>query len=92
MREFVPILNRCEDASLKGLILHPRKNVAFLGSGSSTADVSEVLLPCEILWCSTVLEQQRLLMLKGSCCQNFSGHSCNISNHYYFDMVLAKDL
>jgi hypothetical protein len=24
-------------------------------------------------------------------CQNFSGGRCNISNHYNFDMVLAKD-
>jgi hypothetical protein len=30
-------------------------------------------------------------MFEGSCCQMFSGHQQNISNHYCFGTVLTKD-
>ena len=73
------------------LILHLTKDAALLDSGSSTLDLSVVPLHCKILWCSTVLKQQILLMSEWSCFQMFSGHKQNISNHYCFGMVLAKD-
>jgi len=75
---------------MKVLIIHLRKDAELLGFGSSTIDLSKVLLCCEILWYSTVLKQYRLLMSEGSSCPNSSGCRSNISNHYYFYMMLAK--
>jgi len=37
------------------------------------------------------LKQLGLLMFEGSSCQFFSGLRSNVSNHYYCDLVLAKD-
>jgi hypothetical protein len=44
-------------ASLKRLTVHLRKYAALVGSGSSMSDFSEVGLPFEIRWCSTVSKQ-----------------------------------
>jgi len=50
-------LNRFEDTTMKGLIIHLRKDAELQGCASSTADLSKVLLCCEIIWCSTVLKE-----------------------------------
>jgi len=50
-------LNRFEETTLKSLIIHLRKDAELLGCGRSAADLSRILLCCEILWCSTVLKE-----------------------------------
>jgi hypothetical protein len=60
-------------------ILHLIKHAALLGR---TSDLSVVPLSRKVLWCSTVLKQQILLMFELSCCQMFSGHKQNVSKHY----------
>jgi len=42
----LPSLNRFEDATVKGLIIHLRKDLELLRCGSNTADLSKVLLCC----------------------------------------------
>jgi len=61
-------VHRCEEASLKRLILHLTKGTMLLDCGSSTSDLSAVV-PCEVPWCSTMLKQSRLLMFEWSSCQ-----------------------
>jgi hypothetical protein len=56
-RNLLLSLNRFEDTTMKDLIIHLRKDAEVMGCGSSTADLSKVLLCCEILWCSTVLNE-----------------------------------
>ena len=57
MRGVLLSVNRCEEASLKRLILHLTKDVALLDSGSSTLDLSVVHLPLKVPRCLTVLKQ-----------------------------------
>ena len=50
-------VNRCEDSSLKRLILHLTKDVALLDSGSSMTYLHIVLHHFNDPWYSTVLKQ-----------------------------------
>jgi len=73
------------------MILHQTKDAALLDVGSSTSALCVDHLTCKVLWYSSVLKAFIFLMFEGSLCQIFSSHKSNISNHYYFVMVLAKD-
>jgi hypothetical protein len=53
---FLMSVNRCEDSSLKRLILHVTKGVALLDSGSSMTYLRVVLHHLKVPWYSTVLK------------------------------------
>jgi hypothetical protein len=43
--------------TVNDLVIHLRKDMELMGCGSNIADLSKVLLHCEILWHSTVLKE-----------------------------------